>query len=178
MLDFIQFAIGKPTYYLGLLKQSPMLVSYLLKRTPNSDAKQKLLTHYFSQYTTKQFETVARTYAKEHLPRIIRPKALDRIQWHQKHNHRVVIVSASAEDWLKSWAENIKVELIASQLDKSDGMITGRLQGDNCHGAEKVARLKTYLNLNDYHCIYAYGDSPGDKEMLALADEAHYKPFH
>lgn len=178
MIDFIQFTVGRRRYFSGLLSQSPMLLSYLLKRTSNSDAKQALMGHYFSQHTRQQFETLAHQYAKNQLPVIIRPKALKRIQWHQHKNHRVVIVSASVEDWLKPWTEQIGVELIASQLDKSNNHITGCLQGNNCHGAEKVNRLKKHVNLNDYAYIYAYGDSAGDKDMLALADEPHYKPFH
>jgi HAD-superfamily subfamily IB hydrolase, TIGR01490 len=177
MIDFIQFAMGKPRYYWGLIRKSPMLLSYLLKQTANSDAKQAFMAHYFSHYPTDKFEILAQKYAEKKLPAIIRPKALERIQWHQAQKHKVVIISASAEDWLKPWAEGIKVDLIASQLDKNGGFISGHLKGNNCHGAEKVARLKQYLNINDYSCIYAYGDSPGDKEMLALADDAHYKPF-
>ncbi|MCX7544472.1 HAD-IB family hydrolase [Marinicella gelatinilytica] len=178
MVDFIQFLVGKRRYYNGLVKQSPMLLSYLLKRISNSDAKQALMAHYFSDYSTREFETLARTYGEQKLPRIIRPKALQRIQWHQAQKHRIVIVSASVEDWLTSWTEHINVELIASQLDKSKDHITGYLQGHNCHGIEKVRRIKHHLKLEDYSHIYAYGDSAGDKEMLALADEAHYKPFH
>jgi phosphoserine phosphatase len=29
----------------------------------------------------------------------------------------------------------------------------------------------------DYAPVHAYGDSAGDREMLALADEPHYRPF-
>jgi phosphoserine phosphatase len=36
--------------------------------------------------------------------------------------------------------------------------------------------LALYPHRNEYELI-AYGDSAGDKEMLAFADEAHYKPF-
>ena len=178
MADFIQFLVGKRRYYNGLIKQSPMLLSYLLKRTSNSDAKQALMAHYFSDYSIQEFETLARAYSEQRLPHIIRPKALQRIQWHREQKHRVVIVSASVEDWLTSWTEHINVELIASQLDKSKDHITGYLHGQNCHGMEKVRQIKHHLKLADYSHIYAYGDSAGDKDMLALADEAHYKPFH
>jgi len=178
MLDFIQFVVGKPKYYSGLIRQSPMLISYLLKRTSNSEAKQALLGHFFKQYTVSEFEQLARNYAKQQLPRIIRPSALKQIHWHQKRHHRVVIISASIEDWLQPWTKHIKVDLLATQLDKSSKHITGHLLGHNCHGAEKVNRLKKHLNVNDFLYIYAYGDSSGDKQMLALADKAHYKPFH
>ena len=44
-------------------------------------------------------------------------------------------------------------------------------------GAEKVNRIKEKYTLDEYEYIYAYGDSRGDKEMLTIAHEQHYKPF-
>lgn len=55
--------------------------------------------------------------------------------------------------------------------------LTGRILGRNCHGAEKVSRIREAFNLSDYDDIYAYGDTKGDKPMLALAKHAFYKPF-
>ncbi|MDP1465742.1 hypothetical protein, partial [Klebsiella pneumoniae] len=78
MIDFIQYLVGKRRYYSGLVKQSPMLLSYLLKRTSNSEAKQALMAHYFSDYPTREFETLAQAYSEQRLPHIIRPKALQR----------------------------------------------------------------------------------------------------
>jgi hypothetical protein len=52
-----------------------------------------------------------------------------------------------------------------------------RLIAANCYGQEKVTRICAELDLSEYNSIYAYGDSSGDKPMLALADKAFYKPF-
>ncbi len=57
-------------------------------------------------------------------------------------------------------------------------MFTGDLDGPNCRGAEKVHRLHAWLD--EHHggrCgveVVAYGDSPGDRELLADADAAHW----
>jgi len=47
----------------------------------------------------------------------------------------------------------------------------------NCNGKEKVSRIKEAFNLADFETVYAYGDSSGDKEMLAIATHAHFRPF-
>jgi phosphatidylglycerophosphatase C len=47
----------------------------------------------------------------------------------------------------------------------------------NCYGEEKVRRIKTSYNLDEFDHIYAYGDSEGDKAMLDLAHERYYKHF-
>ena len=48
------------------------------------------------------------------------------------------------------------------------GRCTGRLDGANCRGPEKATRLQTLLG-DDPVELWAYGNSAGDDEMLALA---------
>jgi len=57
------------------------------------------------------------------------------------------------------------------------GVVTGKLLTKNCYGIEKANRVKEIYDLSHYERIYAYGDSTGDTELLALANESFYKPF-
>ena len=43
---------------------------------------------------------------------------------------------------------------------------------------EKVKRIQELYNLSEYSYIYSDGNSRGDYEMLKMANESHYKPFH
>ena len=58
------------------------------------------------------------------------------------------------------------------------GTFTGALDGPNCRGPEKVSRLHRWLDATTGGRagirLVAYGDSPGDRELLADADEAHW----
>ena len=58
-----------------------------------------------------------------------------------------------------------------------DGRLTGRFLTPNCYGAEKVNRIRQLLPDRQHYYLVAYGDSRGDRELLAEADEAYYKPF-
>ena len=107
------------------------------------------------------------------LNKIRKKDALDKITWHQRQGHKIVVVSASMECWLQKWCTVNKVELIATRLEIKENKLTGRFATKNCYGPEKVQRIKAYLNLDDFNFIYAYGDSRGDKEMLELADNAY-----
>ena len=55
-----------------------------------------------------------------------------------------------------------------------------RLTTPNCYGAQKVVRINSWLAerhpdaVRDEFRIVAYGDSRGDREMLAMADEAKW----
>ena len=175
MLDFIQYAVGKPSFYWGLLLLSPMLAAYKLKLIPNDIAKEKLITHFFAGWHYSQFNEVASNYSRERIKKIIRPNMLEKIRWHQQQKHDVVVVSASMESWLKYWCKEQGIDLIATQLEIIDGKITGKFAGKNCHGVEKVNRIKQQYSLSAYKTIYAYGDSSGDKAMLAIADIPYYK---
>lgn len=177
LVEFIQYATSKPTYYAGLLKLSPMLVAYTFKLIPNHIAKEKLIAHFFKGWDANRFQKLAKQYSSEQINKIIRPKAIEKIKWHQEQGHKVVMVSASMECWLEAWCDMQNIELISTQLEMRDNKLTGKFATKNCYGIEKANRVKKAYNLSDYNYIYAYGDSHGDKELLALADKSFYKPF-
>lgn len=156
---------------------SPMLVTYKLKLIPNYKAKQWMLSYFFKGMDEQQFQKVAKEYSLKHIDTILRPKAMEKIAWHKEQGHKVIVVSASIECWLKSWCDRNNLDLIATKIEMKDGVVTGKLLTKNCYGIEKANRVKEVYNLSDYDYIYAYGDSRGDKELLELADESFYKPF-
>ena len=177
LIKFIRFAVGDAKFMGGMILLSPMLSAYKLKLIPNYKAKQMMLSYFFKGMSETKFQEITNTYSLNLIDTILRPKAMEKIQWHQSQGHKVVVVSASIECWLKPWCDKHNLKLIATQLESRDGIITGRFHSKNCYGIEKVNRVKEAYNLDEYDTIYAYGDSEGDREMLELADERFYKPF-
>ncbi len=177
LLKFIRFVVGDRRFLLGLVVLSPMLVLYKLKLIPNYKAKQYMLSWFFKGMRKVDFLKVANEYSLVHIDKILRPKAIEKINWHKNQGHKVVVVSASIECWLRPWCEKNNLELIATKLEIKDDIVTGKLLSKNCYGVEKVNRIKEIYNLKDFEYIYAYGDSSGDKQMLELAHEKFYKPF-
>lgn len=177
LLGFIRFAVGDIKFILGLVALSPMLILYKLKLIPNYKAKEMMLSYFFKGMDEISFQNRAREYSLNHLDTIVRKEALEKLMWHKSNGHKVVVVSASLENWLKPWCDRYAVELIATRLEIKDKIVTGRFLTKNCHGKQKVLRIKKEYELKDYNYIYAYGDSNGDRDMLCIADEKHYKPF-
>lgn len=177
LVDFIKYAQGNSAYYSGLIKNYRTLAAYFLRFISNNTAKERILIHFFEGWDESTFKLVSDQYAIEQIDKIIRSKAMDRIRWHQDQNHKIVIVSASIECWLIEWCRKQELDLVATQLEVKEGRLTGRFASKNCHGAEKVKRLRDKFDLSTFEVIYAYGDSRGDKEMLAIADKSYYKPF-
>jgi len=173
-LDFIIHVVGARRFLTGLLVLSPFIIAYKLKIISNSKAKEFVLGFFFRGWDANRFKNAAYNYSRDKLPRIVRKTAMKRLNWHKQEGHKVVIVSASIDDVLRNWCDMNEVDLIATQIEVRDGKLTGKFLSKNCYGPEKVSRLKERFNLTECEYIYAYGDSRGDREMLALADEAYH----
>jgi phosphatidylglycerophosphatase C len=177
LIKFIRFVVGDVKTLWGMIILSPMLVVYKLKLIPNYKAKQMMLSYFFKGMNEHQFQKVAEEYSLKHINTILRPKAMEKITWHKELGHKVIVVSASIECWIRPWCDQNGLDLIATKIEIKNGLVTGKFLTKNCYGIEKANRVKEAYNLDDYDHIYAYGDSRGDKELLELADEGFYKPF-
>lgn len=116
----------------------------------------------------------------EDVERYVRPKALWRLAWHRERGDHVTVVSASVREWLAPWCTLHGIDtLLATEMADVGGILTGCLAGKNCRGAEKVRRIRGYFGDSLPSPLFAYGDSDGDTEMLALAPELQrfFKPF-
>jgi HAD superfamily hydrolase (TIGR01490 family) len=178
LLHFLRFSLTTKDFLIGAFVLTPHLLSYFLGLKSNDIIKAKVVSYFFKSIAEEKFQSICSSYAKQALPSILRPKALDKIDWHKAQGHRVVVVSASIENYLKTWCDSQGIELIATQLEFSENKgFTGKFLTLNCHGPEKVKRIQSLLDCSTYEHIVAYGDSKGDKEMLEIAHESHYKPF-
>lgn len=85
--------------------------------------------------------------------------------WYLMKNHeRDIIISASPEFLLKIPSKSLNVkDLIASPVD----IETGKFKGPNCHGEEKVKRLKK--KYPDAVVLEMYTDSSVDLPMINIA---------
>jgi len=176
-IKFIRFVVGDAKFVCGMALLAPVLIAYKLKLIPNYKAKQMTFSYFFKGMSKENFLQIANEYSLEHIDAILRPQAIQKIQHHKDQGHKVVIVSASIEFWLKPWCSKHDLDLIATKLEIKDGVVTGKFLTKNCYGIEKMFRIKEVYNLEDYDYIYSYGDSRGDVEMLEIADMAYYKPF-
>jgi len=106
--------------------------------------------------------------------------AVDRVAWHVKQGHKIVLVSGTLEILAHKAAEQLEakmkarglaaeIHLCATRLEEREGKWTGRVIGAAMYGeakAEAVRRLAEKGMLDLTKC-YAYGDSAMDRWMLA-----------
>ncbi|HEX4863142.1 MAG TPA: HAD-IB family hydrolase, partial [Acidimicrobiales bacterium] len=101
----------------------------------------------------------------------LRPKMAERLVWHRSQGHRTVLVSASLALYLEEFGKLTGFDdVIATRLEVGPAeLLTGKILGENVRAAEKALLLARLLGPRPA-TVWAYGDSRGDREMLAMAD--------
>jgi HAD superfamily phosphoserine phosphatase-like hydrolase len=136
-----------------------------------------MLGYFFKGMDLKFFQLACDGFIDNVLPAMIRPGALEEIEKLKAEGFEIVVVSASPVNWIKKWSDAIGLGLIATKLQTINGLLTGYIDDVNNNAEEKAIRIKAEFNLQEYGEIYCYGDSGGDKAMLALGTKTFYKPF-
>lgn len=181
LLEFIKYAKGRGRFLMVFLMYSPLLVLMKLHLYPNWKAKQQIFAHLFAGMRIEKFDALCRGFAEES-QHLLRPKGITLMHEALVAGAQVFIVSASIDNWVRPFFDirNLKgVQVLGTQIEVEDGKLTGRFKSNNCYGKEKVHRITEVLKSferSEYE-IEAFGDSRGDKEMLAFADKGHFKPF-
>jgi phosphatidylglycerophosphatase C len=167
---FLSRTVGRPVLASTLALQSPAMVWAYAARGGRDAAKAVLLARLLRGRRLAELETIGDVYGED-LVRRLRPWMLARVDWHREQGHRLVIVSASLDVYLEPVGRSLGFDaVLATSLEvDGGGRLTGRLDGLNCRGREKAARLRDWLGAAPAE-IWAYGDSRGDRELLAMAD--------
>jgi phosphatidylglycerophosphatase C len=157
----------------------PQLVRGALAGGTAADAaKEELFARVLTGRPVEVVERRSRRFAERHLRRRLRAKVVDRLEWHRRQGHAVLIVSASPECYVRAAGELLGVDgVIATRLQVGGGLLTGRYEGKNCRGSEKFARVMGWLraegltgNGAPQPVLWAYGNSRGDLRLLSAAD--------
>lgn len=177
LIAFLKFYGGNLKFYVIFLLFGPVILYYMLVKKEGWRAKQALISWYLKGKPENEVITKGKIFGDLIIPRLILKKAIEKIRQHQKEGHRVIIVSASLDIWLKDWALKNNLELISTGLEFKNGVATGRFSTPNCNGEEKVTRIYSILDPKQYDVIHAYGNSKGDLAMLSLAHHSYMKHF-
>ena len=137
------------------------------------DAGKLTLLHALARgHSAEAVAQAGREYART-LPPRFRPDVAGRLAWHIDQGHDVVIVSASLRSYLDPLQDHLgAADVLACEFESdTDGLLTGRLVRPNVRGPEKETRLREWMSGRDrYDLVWAYGNSGGDRELLAMAD--------
>jgi phosphatidylglycerophosphatase C len=170
--------IGGAVPIAGRLVLAPRTVAPAVARRDRDALKAAASRAAFAGRRYADVEAAGREFAAFVHHAWLRPDVVERIGWHRDREHDVVLVSASFDVYVRPLGDALDVTgVVATELVvDGDGRCTGELLDGNCRGPAKVRRLHRWL---DAHRggrsaveLWAYGDSPGDRELLADADHA------
>jgi HAD superfamily hydrolase (TIGR01490 family) len=176
-IEFIKYYKGFHSFCFGFILLSPILLLYKIRLIKNWRAKKIVFSWFFKNESYKVFKSKCKCFSLTIIPQLIKPIALETIKKHIENGDKVIIISASFEDYLADWCKSMNLELLGTKIDFNKGFITGKIDGKNCYGDEKVIRLNQFLDLSLFNEIYAYGDSKSDLPLLEIANHRFYKFF-
>ena len=170
LIAFIRYACGTPRFLLGFLLHAPLLVLMKLRLYSNGKAKQRLFSWFFRGMPLEAFDALCQSFASTHR-HLLRPETVRLLQQALSEGSEVLVVSASIDNWVQPFFPSVTV--LGTQIEVIDGRLTGRFLTPNCYGQEKVRRILALHPVRSSYRLTAYGDSRGDRELLAFADVAH-----
>lgn len=139
----------------------------------SDDAKEALLGRTLAGLDADGVAATAAAFGRLHLARRRRRAVIERLEQHRHQGHRLVVVSASPELYVAAVAEALGADaVIATRLAVDhDGRLTGAYEGRNNRGKQKLDRLRAWTETcAPGALVWAYGNSAGDRRLLAGAD--------
>jgi HAD superfamily hydrolase (TIGR01490 family) len=124
---------------------------------------------YLAGKPAQVIEPLGEEFCREELCPVVAADGMRRMEEHRRAGHRIVLITGSLDFLVQPIAEALRVDRsIAAALEQVEGLYTGRLVAPLPYGEEKralIQRLAEELDL-DLAACFAYGDSPGDIEIL------------
>lgn len=179
LLPFLIYKFGYWKTLKGIIYLLPWFIGCAFHMISRDKTKEQVALHFFKGLPIQDLRDSGKSYAADVLPKQIKKEAIERLRWHQNRGDRTILVSASYDIYLKPWADSMGFDDILTSRLRTDqnGIVDGYFLGFNCRAKEKVRRLNELLGEKSNYILYAYGDSAGDKEMLALADFPYYRSW-
>lgn len=171
LLVFARRTRGRLRLALALLRSAPAIVAWKLGLCTNGQAKQQLFSALYKGVQLADFEQWGRQFS-EYIDRDFNPAVRPFVDQHRRNGDEMYIVSASMEQWIRPWAlaHGFTGVIATRPAVSDDGHLTGRFATPNCHGPEKVVRIKERIPDIDSCETWAYGDSAGDTAMFEFSD--------
>lgn len=172
---FVRAATPRWRYRLGALLLAPLVLAYRARLLGGPLVRAAVVFVAFRGLDSAHVQRVALAFVRDVLPGLLRVDALQQLRAHQARGDTVLVVSGAFDVYLRPWCEALGVDVLASVLEERNGRLTGRYRGRQCVGEEKARRVREACALPGFARVHAYGDTPEDHALLALAQVRHYR---
>ena len=171
---FVKAAIPRKRMRVGKILLTPFMIAHKYSLLSSSYIRQKVVRVGFKNLPVLDIAELGHKHAESFIPNVLRPEAIERLNWHKARGDRILIVSASLAVYLGPWCEKMGFELCGVNLEEREGLLTDHYLDGDCTGRKKVERIRALIKLDEFEHIYAYDDTAEDIEMLDLADSKFF----
>lgn len=175
--SFLKWRAGGLRWWTGCVKLIPAGLVYLFDRD-RGRIKAAAVREFLKGVPRERLEADARRFAEQHSRSLLRPDAVAAWKRWREQSVRLIVVTASPDIVVAPFARGLGADMVVGTQLAFDpqNRVIGTFSGPNCRGPEKVVRLKELFG-PDVRLKAAYGDTGGDTEMLAIAEEPYYRVF-
>nr|WP_298130363.1 HAD-IB family hydrolase [uncultured Pseudoxanthomonas sp.] len=172
--DFMRYAVPRWRLLAGGALLAPVVFGYRRGWVAGNPTRASIVQVGLRGVQARRLRAQGDAFAREVLPGLLRPEAMEKLAWHRARGDRIVVVSGGLDVYLAPWCAAQGLELACSVLAERGGRITG-YAGAQCVGEEKVRRIRALCDPHAYAAIHAYGDTHEDMAMLAMAQYRTYR---
>lgn len=177
MILFLKF-VNPSKLRMQFLRHIPLFVLLKLKLANAEKVKQSLISSVIGGMQEKKIKENADAFFEKYYPSLIRQNALDFLESIDKEKTEMLLVTASLDIWARPFSEKFGMQLVSTKAEIQNGVFTGKFSTPNCNGKEKVVRIQEEIKNKKFDKRIAFGDTEGDRAMLAWADEGHFRFFN
>ena len=139
----------------------------------NHQFKERFCDSLLKGESERTIEGLARRFVDGYVQRNLNTPVLEVMRGHQENGDHVCLVSSNFTFLLRVFGDTRDVSSVfATDAETAAGRFTGRLSGRACDGPEKLSRVLAYFEHKDVREATAYGDSRGDRPLLAFVKNA------
>jgi phosphatidylglycerophosphatase C len=110
--DFIRFAVAPARRFIGNLLFAPLVAGYKLGLVSSIDIRASVTKFAFHGVAAEDVRRAGHRFSQDVLPGLLRPLAMERIQWHKNQGDVVVSVSGAFDIYLSPWCEHHQLDFI------------------------------------------------------------------
>lgn len=150
------------------------VILYKIKLKDNSWLKERFLNTIMGGLTRQQVLDCREKFLDNLLQQGIHKDALQAISAHRQAVHQLVMATASFDFYTQALGQRLGFDkVICTRAGWNGDQLSGKLEGKNCYGLDKLTQLSKHFQPREDYEIIAYSDHHSDEPFLQWANKAY-----